>query len=99
MILSSNTDLHLINVNLEELRPTQITVGFREVDIKREHWKSLDKKGRLAAIDNHWFPAVLGPKRRYYVVDHHHLGLAWLHEGVPSAGATLAAPAKSKKKA
>ncbi|MCG5072923.1 chromosome partitioning protein ParB [Paraburkholderia sp. RG36] len=87
--MSSNTDLHLITVKLEELRPTQITVGFREVDLKRAHWKSLDKKGRVAAIDNHWFPAVLGPKQRYYVVDHHHLGLAWLNEGVPSARVTV----------
>jgi hypothetical protein len=89
MILSNNTDLHLITVNLEELRPTQITVGFREVNTKRDHWKTLDKKGRAAAIDNHWFPAVLGPKGRYFVVDHHHLGLAWLHEGVPSARVTV----------
>lgn len=84
-----NTDLHLIDVKLDELRPTQLTVGFREVNAKREHWTSLDKKGRAAAIDSHWFPAVLGPKGRYYVVDHHHLGLAWLHEGVPSVKVTV----------
>jgi len=88
MILA-NTDLHLITVQLEDLRPTQLTVGLREVSAKREHWTSLDKKGRAAAIDSHWFPAVLGPKGRYYVVDHHHLGLAWLHEGVQSARVTV----------
>ncbi|RQH09961.1 ParB-like protein [Paraburkholderia dinghuensis] len=84
-----NTDLHLITVQLEELRPTQITVGYREVNAKRAHWTSLDKKGRAAAIDSHWFPAVLGPKERYYVVDHHHLGFAWLQEGVQSARVTV----------
>jgi len=84
-----NTDLHLITVQLEELRPTQITVGYREVSAKRAHWTSLDKKGRASAIDSHWFPAVLGPKKRYYVVDHHHLGLAWLKEGVSSARVTV----------
>jgi hypothetical protein len=84
-----NTDLHLITVQLEELRPTQVTVGFREVNAKRAHWTSLDEKGRESAIDSHWFPAVLGPKRRYYVVDHHHLGFAWLKEGVKSARVTV----------
>jgi hypothetical protein len=88
-MLLANTDLHLITVQLEDLRPTQFTVGFREVHAKRAHWASLDKKGRAAAIDSHWFPAVLGPKGRHYVVDHHHLGLAWLHEGVPSARVTV----------
>ncbi|WP_296658715.1 ParB-like protein [Paraburkholderia sp.] len=84
-----NTDLHLITVQLEDLRPTQITVGYREVEVKRAHWTSLDKKGRASAIDSHWFPAVLGPKERYYVVDHHHLGLAWLKEGVQTARVTV----------
>lgn len=88
MILPNN-DLHLITVQLDELRPTQATVGYREVDAKRTHWSSLGKKGRVAAIDTHWFPAVLGPKGRYYVVDHHHLGLAWLKEGVESAQVTV----------
>ncbi len=84
-----NTDLHLITVKLDELRPTQITVGFREVNAKRAHWQTLDKKGRAAAIDSHWFPAVLGPKSRYYVVDHHHLGRAWLEESVQSVRVTV----------
>jgi hypothetical protein len=84
-----NTDLHLVTVKLDELRPTQVTVGYREVNAKREHWKTLDKKGRAAAIDSHWFPAVLGPKSRYYVVDHHHLGRAWLEEQVESVRVTV----------
>jgi hypothetical protein len=32
---------------------------------------------------------VLGPKQQYYVVDHHHLGLAWLEEGVTHARVTV----------
>jgi hypothetical protein len=84
-----NTDLHLVTVQLEDLRPTQVTVGYREVDAKRAHWGTLDKKRRVSAIDSHWFPAVLGPKGRYFVVDHHHLGLAWLKEGVESARVTV----------
>ncbi|TKC91098.1 chromosome partitioning protein ParB [Trinickia terrae] len=77
-----NSDIHLISAELESLRPTQMTVGYHEVTAKRGHWKTLDKKGRASAIATHWFPAVLGPKRDYYVVDHHHLGLALIEEGV-----------------
>jgi hypothetical protein len=77
-----NADIHLISAELESLRPTQMTVGYHEVTAKREHWKTLDKKGRANAIATHWFPAVLGPQKDYFVVDHHHLGLALIEEGV-----------------
>jgi len=77
-----NRDVHLIPANLAALRPTQMTVGYREVTLKRDHWKTLNKKERSAAIDSHSFPAVLGPEKLYYIVDHHHLGRALLEEGV-----------------
>ena len=79
------TDLHLVPARLDRLRPTQITVGYREVQVKRGHWKTLGKKARAAAIDTHWFPAVLGPEGEYFIVDHHHLGLALLEEGESKA--------------
>lgn len=75
-------DVRLVPAKLEALRPTQITVGLHEVRAKRAHWKSLDKKSRAQAIATHWFPAVLGPGQEYFVVDHHHLGLALIEEGV-----------------
>lgn len=74
-------DVRLIPVKLDALRPTQITVGYHEVRDKRAHWQSLDKKARAQAISSHWFPAVLGPGQQYFVVDHHHLGLALIEEG------------------
>ncbi|RFU49235.1 ParB-like protein [Paraburkholderia sp. DHOC27] len=77
-----NSDVHLVPAALADLRPTQMTVGYREVIQKREHWKTLGKKARAAEIDAHSFPAVLGPEQRYYIVDHHHLGLALFEEGV-----------------
>lgn len=75
-------DVRLISAKLETLRPTQITVGYHEVRAKRAHWRSLGKKARGEAITTHWFPAVLGPGGRHFVVDHHHLGLALIEEGV-----------------
>jgi hypothetical protein len=77
-----NADIHLIAAELESLRPTQMTVGYHEVSAKRDHWKTLGKKERASAIETHWFPAVLGLNKDYYVVDHHHLGLALIEEGV-----------------
>ena len=65
------------------LRPTQMTVGMREVKEKRKRWrehKSKKKQGEL--LGKHMIPVVLGPDKHYYVVDHHHLGRALHDEGV-----------------
>jgi hypothetical protein len=66
-------------VPIEELRPTQMTVGFREVAEKRREWKERSAQRAGEYLGHHMVPAVLGPKHRYYLVDHHHLALA-LHE-------------------
>ena len=83
--MALGNDVHLISAKLDRLRPTQITVGYREVQAKRKHWESLDKNARAEAINSHWFPAVLGPGNEYFIVDHHHLGLALLEEGETDA--------------
>ncbi len=70
---------HLVRVALADLHPTQITVGAAEVAVKRQQWAGLKRKARKHALAAHWFPAVKGPDGRYFIVDHHHLGLA-LHE-------------------
>jgi hypothetical protein len=73
---------HLLEVDLARLKPTQITAGFAEVAQKRAEWAALGKKARHALLQSHVFPAVLGPRARYHVTDHHHLGLALLQERV-----------------
>jgi len=72
----------LVSVKLENLHPTQITVGKEEVALKRKEWEKLNKKSRTVALDQHWFPAISGPEDIYYIVDHHHFGLALLEEDV-----------------
>jgi len=65
------------------LRPTQMTVGMREVTEKSKRWrehKSEKKKAEL--LGKHMIPVVLGPGKRHYVVDHHHLARALHEEGV-----------------
>ena len=73
---------HVTEAALETIRPTQMTVGYAEVLFKRQQWRALDKSGRHDFIAEHAVPAVIGPKGKHYIVDHHHLGRALLEEGV-----------------
>jgi hypothetical protein len=80
--MSASEHHHFIEVDLDKLRPTQLTAGFAEVAQKRAEWARLTKKARRSLLESHWFPSVLGPRGRYHIVDHHHLGLALIEEGV-----------------
>src|SRR5260370_9274241 len=78
------------------LRPTQMTVGMREVKEKRkrlrEYWKEhKSKKKQGEFLGRHMIPVVLGPDKRHYVVDHHHLALALHDEGVEDILVTVIA--------
>jgi hypothetical protein len=72
-------------VPIESLRPTQITVGMREVEEKRKHLRKQKPQKIGAFIGHHMIPVVLGPKKRHYVIDHHHLSLALHKEGLTGA--------------
>jgi hypothetical protein len=63
-------------VPIDELRPTQITVGFREVAEKRREWRDRSDARAGEYLGRHMVPVVIGPKARYYLTDHHHLALA-----------------------
>ncbi|UGV26218.1 chromosome partitioning protein ParB [Rhodopseudomonas boonkerdii] len=79
-------------VPILSLRPTQMTVGMREVKEKRKRWrqhKSARKQSEL--LGKHMIPVVLGPDKRYYVVDHHHLARALHDEGVKDVLVTVIA--------
>lgn len=69
-------------IAIEDLRPTQITVGMREVAAKRQRWRKQRKQESAEFLGSHMIPVVLGPRRRPYVVDHHHLVRALQQEGV-----------------
>ena len=70
-------------VPILSLRPTQMTVGMREVKEKRKRWREhKSKKKQAELLGKHMIPVVLGPDQRYYVVDHHHLARALHDEGV-----------------
>jgi hypothetical protein len=77
-------------IAITELRPTQITVGMREVAAKRARWREEGKKG-AEFLGKHMIPVVLGPKDRLHVIDHHHLARALHDEGVKDVLVTVVA--------
>jgi hypothetical protein len=77
-------------VSILTLRPTQMTVGMREVKEKRKRWREhKSEKKRAELLGKHMIPVVLGPDGRNYVVDHHHLARALHDEGVKDVLVTV----------
>jgi hypothetical protein len=62
-------------VPITELRPTQITVGLREVKAKRKRWREEGTTKGAEFLGKHMIPVILGPKQHHYVIDHHTLPL------------------------
>jgi hypothetical protein len=78
-------------VAILDLRPTQMTVGLREVKAKRQHWREEATKKGEEFLGKHMIPVILGPKGRHYVIDHHHLARALHDEGVKNVAVTVIA--------
>jgi hypothetical protein len=74
---------------IDDLRPTQITVGMREVDEKRAEWRAHAKDKQAAFLGKHLIPVVLGPQGHPYLIDHHHLARALYDEGVRDVAITV----------
>ena len=82
---------HLNPVAILDLRPTQFTVGMREVKAKRKRWREESRKKGEEFLGKHMIPVILGPKGRHYVIDHHHLARALHDEGVKEVAVTVIA--------
>lgn len=83
----------LRSVKIANLRPTQITVGMREVEQKRREWiAQRDSGGEF--LGKHLIPAVIGPGKTYWIVDHHHLVRALYEEAVKEVLVTVLAKLK-----
>jgi len=76
-------------VAIADLRPTQITVGMREVNAKRKRWREMKARKGAKFLGTHMIPVVLGPKDRHYVIDHHHLARALHDEGIKDVMVTV----------
>lgn len=86
-------------VEIEQLRPTQITVGFAEVARKRAEWRNRSVADGPDFLGRHMIPAVIGPKQVRYLVDNHHLVRALHEEGVAHVLVNLIADLSGLKKA
>jgi len=53
----------LTTVAISDLRPTQITVGMREVAAKRQRWREIAAKKGAQFLGKHMIPVVLGLNR------------------------------------
>ncbi len=51
-------------VAISALRPTQITVGMREVKAKRKTWRDHPERKRPDFLGKHLIPRDLGPQGR-----------------------------------
>lgn len=81
-------------VPIADLRPTQITVGMREVEAKRRAWKARDGDKAGEFLGRHMVPVIQGRKDRFYVIDHHHLTRALIEEGQETVIVTVVANLK-----
>ena len=81
-------------IPIADLRPTQITVGMREVRAKQKSWKQQNPKKKAEFLGRHMIPVVRGPKEHFYIIDHHHLSLALHNEGVRSVLVVIIADLK-----
>ncbi|HEX4197418.1 MAG TPA: ParB-like protein [Caulobacteraceae bacterium] len=69
-------------VRIKSLRPTQMSLGLREVEEKRREWRERGGEKGSEYLGRHMIPVVIGPKGRRYLIDHHHLARALEDEGV-----------------
>jgi len=72
----------LYPVRIDNLRPTQMTVGYREVARKQRDWREMEDREGCAYLGRHMIPVVRGPKNRLWIIDNHHLARALHEEGV-----------------
>jgi len=86
-------------IEISDLRPTQMTIGMREVARKRAEWRHRAERDGPDFLGRHMIPAVIGPRGHVYLVDHHHLVRALHEEGVKHVLVSIVADLGGLKKA
>ena len=86
-------------IEISDLRPTQMTIGMREVARKRAEWRHRAERDGPDFLGRHMIPAVIGPRGHVYLVDHHHLVRALQEEGVKHVLVSIVADLGGLKKA
>ncbi len=65
-----------------DLRPTQLTVGMKEVDFRLKRLKGMKSHELEKYLSERPIPVVLAPNDRTYLIDHHHLARACWEAGL-----------------
>jgi hypothetical protein len=79
------------SIAIPKIRPTQMTVGYREVAEKRRRWREAPMVGKESLLQGLIVPVVLGPGANCYAIDRHHWICALLLEGVSDVPITVVA--------
>jgi hypothetical protein len=83
-MIPSPRDPVLQPTRILSLRPTQMTLGMNEVDVKRIAWKQKTADDLTKFLAAHMVPVITGLKGEPYLIDHHHLARALHEEGLKS---------------
>ena len=92
MAIKERIEPQLRPVELKSLRPTQMTVGHREVARKRHDWRQVRRKGSKF-LGRHMLPVVSGPGGDLWLIDQHHLACALAEEGIQDVLVSIIAKA------
>ncbi|MFG1414102.1 ParB-like protein [Xanthobacter sp. VTT E-85241] len=65
-------------IAIDDLHPTQLTLGMSEVTRRAKRMAALDKDDLDDLVHKRPVPCVIGPKGQLYMIDHHHLCRALL---------------------
>jgi hypothetical protein len=68
--------MNYIKADIRDFHPTQITVGMAEVEKKQKKIEAMNTEELHTYRETHIIPVVIGPKKQYYILDHHHMVLA-----------------------
>ncbi|MET3356035.1 ParB-like protein [Xanthobacter autotrophicus] len=71
----------LREVAIDALHPTQLNLGMDEVKRRAQQMAGLSRSALRAQLEKKAVPYVIGPKKRLYMTDHHHLCRALLLAG------------------
>jgi len=91
MAMNQRIEPELHPVRVADLRPTQMTVGMREVAAKQAAWRLAATTKGPEFLGKHMIPVVIAPKGRLWLIDHHHLARALHDEGVEHVLVTVIA--------
>ena len=74
-----------VKASIADMRPTQLTLGLSEVEERAAKIAAMTPADREAHLERKPVPHVLGPGKKIYIVDHHHLARALWSLKIPEA--------------